>query len=82
MRPLIMNLGIEPALHLFEVSTMILLPQSKLAAHRVLKVLAQTPAGAVKIVRARYPKSRAHQIVSKSDWDQITNSVPEHDAAV
>jgi hypothetical protein len=30
----------------------------------VLKVLADTPMGAVRIVRDRYPRSRKHQVVA------------------
>lgn len=71
MRSLMMNLAVEPAMILFEVSTQILLPQSKQAARRVLKVLAQTPGGAIKIVRQRYPRSRAHQVISQIAWDDI-----------
>lgn len=63
----LMNLAIEPAMKLFEVSVVIAsLPSreaSRQAARRVLKVLAQTPQGAIRIVRERYPRSSAHQIV-------------------
>ncbi|CAH0348785.1 MAG: hypothetical protein C0487_14230 [Leptothrix sp. (in: Bacteria)] len=62
----LMNLAIEPALHLFEVSALVILsPTSQQAVIRVLKVLADTPMGAVKIVRDRYPRSRAHQVISR-----------------
>lgn len=62
----LMNLAIEPALHLFEVSAEVILsPSSQQAVKRVLKVLADTPLGAVKIVRDRYPRSRAHQVLSR-----------------
>lgn len=60
----LMNLAIEPALHLFEVSTLVVMTPSKNAVIRVLKVLADTPMGAVQIVRDRYPRSRKHQVVA------------------
>lgn len=60
----LMNLAIEPALRLFEVSTMVVVTPSQQAVKRVLKVMADTPKGAVHIVRERYPRSRGHQIVS------------------
>ncbi|WP_374316987.1 hypothetical protein [Aquabacterium sp.] len=63
----LMNLAIEPALHLFEVSAMVVLNPSQQAVKRVLKVLADTPKGAVRIVRERYPQSRAHQVLSCHD---------------
>jgi hypothetical protein len=60
----LMNLAIEPTMHLFEVSTTWLVDPSKQAVQRVLKVLADTPKGAVQIVRARYPQSKQHKIVA------------------
>lgn len=60
----LMNLAIEPTLHLFEVSAHVMLDPSKQAVQRVLKVLADTPKGAVRIVRNRYPNSRQHQILA------------------
>lgn len=60
----LMNLAIEPALRLFEVSTMVVITPSQQAVKRVLKVMADTPLGAIHIVRDRYPRSRAHQILS------------------
>ncbi len=60
----LMNLAIEPALRLFEVSTLVVMTPSQQAVKRVLKVLADTPVGAIQIVRDRYPKSRAHEILS------------------
>lgn len=63
----LMNLAIEPAQRLFEVSALVVLTPSHQAVQRVLKVLADTPMGAVKIVRDRYPKSRAHQVVAQHD---------------
>ena len=60
----LMNLAIEPALKLFEVSTMVVLDPSRQAVKRVLKVMADTPVGAVQIVRDRYPRSRSHQVLS------------------
>lgn len=60
----LMNLAIEPALHLFEVSTLVVLNPSQTAVKRVLKVLADTPMGAVQIVRDRYPRSRKHQVLA------------------
>ncbi len=61
----LMNLAIEPALRLFEVSVVILTGPTKQAAHRVLKVLADTPKGAIRIVRERYPRSTAHAVLSQ-----------------
>ena len=61
----LMNLAIEPALHLFEVSAMVVIDPSQRAVKRVLKVLADTPMGAVRIVRERYPRSRAHEVLSR-----------------
>ncbi|TBO30039.1 hypothetical protein EYS42_09995 [Aquabacterium lacunae] len=61
----LMNLAIEPALRLFEVSALVMVSPSQQAVQRVLKVLADTPKGAVQIVRDRYPKSRSHQVLSQ-----------------
>jgi hypothetical protein len=70
----LMNLAIEPALNLFEVSAEVILsPSSHQAVKRVLKVLADTPMGAVKIVRDRYPKSRAHQVLSRHNLPDNLN---------
>ncbi len=63
----LMNLAIEPALHLFEVSALVVIQPSEQAVKRVLKVLANTPMGAVRIVRERYPRSRAHEVLSCQD---------------
>ncbi|RRS03376.1 hypothetical protein EIP75_15620 [Aquabacterium soli] len=63
----LMNLAIEPALHLFEVSAMVVIDPSQRAVKRVLKVLADTPMGAVRIVRDRYPRSRAHEVLSRNE---------------
>jgi hypothetical protein len=60
----LMNLAIEPALKLYEVSALVVIDPSCKAVQRVLKVLADTPMGAISIVRDRYPRSRAHQVVS------------------
>jgi len=60
----LMNLAIEPAMHLFEVSALVVVHPSQQAVKRVLKVLADTPPGAVRIVRDRYPLSRAHQVLA------------------
>jgi hypothetical protein len=60
----LMNLAIEPALRLFEVSTMVVMTPSQQAVKRVLKVMADTPVGAIHIVRERYPRSRSHQVLS------------------
>lgn len=60
----LMNLAIEPALRVFEVSTLVVMTPSQQAVKRVLKVLADTPVGAIQIVRDRYPRSRAHEILS------------------
>ena len=60
----LMNLAIEPALRLFEVSAMVVIDPSQQAVKRVLKVMAETPLGAVQIVRDRYPKSRSHAVLS------------------
>jgi len=60
----LMNLAIEPTMHLFEVSTTLVIGPSKNAICRVLKVLADTPQGAIRIVRNRYPQSRKHEIVA------------------
>ena len=63
----LMNLAIEPALHLFEVSALVVIQPSEQAVKRVLKVLVDTPMGAVRIVRERYPRSRAHEVLSCQD---------------
>lgn len=60
----LMNLAIEPAQRLFEVSALVVIDPSCQAVKRVLKVMADTPMGAVQIVRDRYPRSRAHQVLS------------------
>lgn len=62
----LMNLAIEPALSLFEVSAVVGL-SSQQAVKRVLKVLAATPQGAVRIVRSRYPRSKSLQVVCQRD---------------
>ena len=49
----LMNLAIEPALRVFEVSAMVVIDPSQRAVKRVLKVMADTPIGAVQIVRDR-----------------------------
>lgn len=60
----LMNLAIEPALRLYEVSALVVIQPSQRAVQRVLKVLADTPVGAIEIVRDRYPRSRAHEVLS------------------
>jgi hypothetical protein len=61
----LMNLAIEPALRLFEVSTLVVItPSQQQAVQRILKVMADTPVGAVRIVRDRYPRSRSHEVLS------------------
>jgi len=60
----LMNLAIEPAQRLFEVSTLVVIDPSQRAVKRVLKVLADTPMGAVQIVRDRYPRSRSHEVLA------------------
>jgi hypothetical protein len=60
----LMNLAIEPALRLFEVSTLVVIKPSQQVCKRVLKVMADTPMGAVQIVRDRYPKSRYHEVLA------------------
>lgn len=60
----LMNLAIEPALRLFEVSTLVVINPSQQAVKRVLKVMADTPVGAIQIVRDRYPRSRSHEVLS------------------
>ena len=65
----LMNLAIEPALRLFEVSALVMVSPSQQAVQRVLKVLADTPKGAVQIVRDSYPKSRSHQVLSEQALD-------------
>ncbi len=65
----LMNLAIEPALRLFEVSALVMVSPSQQAVQRVLKVLADTPKGAVQIVRDRYPRSRSHQVLSQQSLE-------------
>lgn len=68
----LMNLAIEPAMHLFEVSALVVIHPSQQAVQRVLKVMADTPKGAIQIVRDRYPRSRAHQVLSQNQlMDQL-----------
>lgn len=66
----LMNLAIEPALRLFEVSTLVVINPSHQAVKRVLKVMADTPMGAIQIVRDRYPRSRSHQVLSCGPLDR------------
>ena len=66
----LMDLAIEPALSLFEVSAVIVSLSSQQAAKRVLRVLAATPQGALRIVRNRYPRSKSLQVVAKSQAEQ------------
>ncbi|HEX5312906.1 hypothetical protein [Aquabacterium sp.] len=63
----LMNLAIEPALKIFEVSALVVIDPSQRAVKRVLKVMADTPLGAVQIVRDRYPRSRGHEVLSCQD---------------
>lgn len=63
----LMNLAIEPAVQLYEVSALVVIKPSQQAVKRVLKVLADTPMGAVRIVRERYPRSRSHEVLSCND---------------
>lgn len=70
----LMNLAIEPALKLYEVSTMVVIDPSCKAVQRVLKVMAETPVGAISIVRDRYPRSRAHQVVSCRMLDSLASA--------
>jgi hypothetical protein len=60
----LMNLAIEPSLRIFEVSTLVVSKPPQQAVKRVLKVMADTPVGAIQIVRDRYPKSRSHEVLS------------------
>jgi hypothetical protein len=69
----LMNLAIEPALKLFEVSVLVFSQSSKKAVQRVLKVLADTPQGAIHIVRDRYPHARAAQVLSCQQWSAAFN---------
>lgn len=71
----LMNLAIEPAMHLFEVSALVVINPSQRAVKRVLKVLADTPVGAVRIVRDRYPLSRAHQILAVHEHPALASSM-------
>lgn len=71
----LMNLAIEPAMHLFEVSALVVINPSQRAVKRVLKVLADTPVGAVRIVRDRYPLSRAHQILAVHEHAALASSM-------
>jgi translation initiation factor 2B subunit (eIF-2B alpha/beta/delta family) len=64
----LMNLAIEPAIKMFEVSTLVVTQSSSQAVKRVLRVLADTPQGAITIVRDRYPRSRGHQVLSCQSW--------------
>jgi len=57
--PMLLNLAIEPARMVFEV--LVLLGTGHLAQRR-LRVLADTPAGAGRIARWRYPKARVAQV--------------------
>ena len=70
----LMNLAIEPAMKLFEVSTLVVVKPSQQAVKRVLKVMAETPMGAISIVRDRYPRSRAHQVVSCRVLDSLASA--------
>lgn len=58
MSPLL-NLAIEPARRLFEVSVTM---AGSGPTRRRLQVLADTPSGAARIVRQRYPLARAAQV--------------------
>lgn len=60
----LMNLAIEPSLRLFEVKALVAITPSQQAVRRVLRVMADTPVGAIQIVRDRYPRSKAHEVLS------------------
>jgi len=57
--PMLLNLSIEPARRVFEVSVTM---GGGHAVRRRLRVLADTPGGATRIVRLRYPQARAAQV--------------------
>lgn len=57
--PTLLNLSIEPARRVFEVSVTM---GADTAVRRRLRVLADTPSGATRIVRLRYPQARAAQV--------------------
>ncbi|WP_085315205.1 hypothetical protein [Derxia lacustris] len=63
MRALV-NVTIEPALRVFEVSIDIIGRNASQASRRILKVLADTPQGAVRIARWRYPRSTGLRVLS------------------
>ncbi|WP_156924293.1 hypothetical protein [Derxia gummosa] len=63
MRALV-NVTIEPALRVFEVSIDIINRNANQAARRVLRVLADTPQGALRIARWRYPRSTGLRVLS------------------
>lgn len=57
--PTLLNLSIEPARRVFEVS--VTMGQGP-TVRRCLRVLADTPGGATRIVRLRYPQARGAQV--------------------
>jgi hypothetical protein len=57
--PMLLNLSIEPARMVFEV--LVMLGAGHLAQRR-LRVLADTPRGASRIARWRYPDARVAQV--------------------
>jgi len=63
MRALV-NVAIEPAFNVFEVSIDILGSNASQVSRRILKVLADTPQGAMRIARWRYPRSTGLRVVS------------------
>jgi hypothetical protein len=56
---MLLNLSVEPARRVFEVSVTMGADGS---VRRCLRVLADTPSGATRIVRLRYPQSRSAQV--------------------
>lgn len=62
--PMLLNLSIEPARRVFEVSVTM---GGEHGVRRRLRVLADTPGGATRIVRLRYPQARAAQVRSCPD---------------
>lgn len=57
--PMLLNLSVEPARRVFEVSVTMAGARGTV---RRLRVMADTPGGATRIVRLRYPLARAAQV--------------------
>jgi hypothetical protein len=63
------NCSIEPARKVFKVAFIAFGTVDRPALERVVTVLASTPKGAKRIVRARYRRSSSHRVIDEAPLD-------------